>query len=197
MKDDSEPWPHGGRGTCARSTPGPGWVRLGSPSLHPSSPLRSLLQKHPPSTCQPGLGPDSPPPQGLGAREAELEQTRDTAEQTGDTASPCLLKKPVPSSLASPAQLAATASRWLAENGVAQPLRGDGRCRALSAPPAPHHSSAQAGTASAPLPAAGTPVLAAPVHSTSRKKHIPVTLQPGGDQAPAWPSWKSQILLFT
>lgn len=103
-KDDSESQPRGGGGTQAHSvcsTPG---TRLGEArlSLHPSSSLRSLLQKHPPSTHRPELGPDSPPPRGLGVREAE-------PEQTGDTASPCLQKSPVPSSLASPAPLAASA----------------------------------------------------------------------------------------
>lgn len=77
--------PRGGSGTQAHgtcSTPASGWVRSGCPSLLPSSPLRSLLQKYAPSTCWLGLGPDSPPPQGPAEREAE-------PERTGDVASPC------------------------------------------------------------------------------------------------------------
>lgn len=75
----------GGRGTQAsstHSTPEPGWVGSGRPSLHPSSPLRSLLQKYAPSTCWLGLGLTHQLLRGQQRGKAELEQT-------GDVASPC------------------------------------------------------------------------------------------------------------
>lgn len=123
-------------GPAAAAPPGPGWVRPSSPSLHPSSPLRSNLQKHPPSTRRLGLGPDSPPPRGR-------ERGRLSRSKPGTRRHCACRRAPSPAAWPHQPHWQPQQAGGLQRMALDSPSSGDEHCRALSrrALPQPHSTA--------------------------------------------------------